>query len=635
MMWLNRYEVTMVTSGLHPVKQVNVGDIQPKRIESKIEVVSVFPIITSPLLSTVKWFEGKGSSQIKYRYLDKEFHVMSHPKTNVEVEVPLFVKMAWQSTYYKRRDEDLLDLDYYESNFDSYSDWSFGVHQRQLESLFQYIPENLKIVAPGDGWGVAKASTKKHTVLSTDLVRGIDFTESIEQTLDRLMKDDVLVLSYVWNLISWETKTRIMSLGNPIVIVDSYPYLQGFLRVGEGIFVMKAVPWFPTSGLNFTPEGFHEQSLAFTENLLNIETRSTVITTNAYHYHKVMRPLAKESKHGTVICSTIEEAMKTRSYLPYLAPIGKFYSEPWDTSLDPSTSWATRQIYRLPREGNHDVIRNVRRKSHWHIDRDFFYFCFSFPTVITFKQKKATVVTDFTISVIDTEETAKFKFTLMTITKNHLMWKANRLEPVIWKRTPFSEWCAYLYLNETGHSERGWKRALFDNPVISKPVLSDWEEHVLSHSLILTTIIPMFSNDLAFDDDWWTHQQCEVEIKDHGVMLFPTSTSLDTLETLLVSLYGKRAQASTTGTLWEAMVDYGWKVPVKVSLFEMSRDPPNQAVYNVPVQDEEEEKEDDDEPQFDWSRSPTVDMIKDVLSSWSPKSSSSSSAYVGDKSDNG
>jgi len=246
------------------------------------------------------------------------------------------------------------------------------LHQKQAQSILHYIPTNQRVVAPGDGWGVVKGASKKHVILSTDLVRGVDHTESVEQTLDRMVKGDVLILSYVWNLLTMETRQRISLLLNEVIIIDAYPYLNGFFRVGEGIFTKSIYPWFPNTGLDFTPEGFHEQALAFSENLLNIETRSGLVKTNAYQYHKTMRPFAKESKFGTVICSTIEEAMLHRKLLPYLAPIGRYYSEPWDTEVGPQVSWTTRQLYRLPRESNEQVIRYIRKKSHWCLDKDFF-----------------------------------------------------------------------------------------------------------------------------------------------------------------------------------------------------------------------------------------------------------------------
>jgi hypothetical protein len=560
------------------VKEIVVGAIQPQKVEMRMEHIQVFPVISSPLLSTVKWFRGKGSVQQKFSYLGQfEYQVCSHPKSTEEVFVPEEVKLTWQSTYYQRKgDEDLLDLDYYESNFSSYTEWSFVTHQRQVASLLEYVPESLRIVAPGDGWGVAYAACTKHKVLSTDIVRGIHHTESVEKTLDRLQEGDVLVLSYLWGMLTSEVHERVLSLKIPVILIDSYPFLHGFLRIGEGVFTVGTHDWFTEAGLSVTPEGFHEQTVAFTENLLNIEVRSNLVKTNAYAYHKAMRPLAKETKTGVVICSTIAEAIAYRKYLPYLAPIGKFYSEPWDTAVDMSTSWAIRHLYKIPVEGNQEAIKFIRKKAHWHQTQEFFFFCFSFPTIVKIKYTKMTKVVDVEISVADADP-LDTHFRLVAVTKSHLMWKSNRIEPVVWKRTLFSQWCAYLYLHETDRSDRGWRRALFDKGSAKKPEMTPWEEHIISCRLQDEEFVPKFSNGLSFDDDWWTHQQCEIEIVPHGVMLFPTTVSVDTVESMLMSLYGQEARASTTGVLADIMKERGWKTPVRVTL----HDPPKEILESA------------------------------------------------------
>jgi hypothetical protein len=224
------------------------------------------------------------------------------------------------------------------------------------------------------------------------------------------------------------------------------------------------------------------------------------------------------------------------------------------------------------------VIRHIRKKSHWYVDHSFFYFCFSFPTLVVIKETTGQAKIDLTISVSDDfepESSSPVLFRLIAVTKSHLMWKASKIEPIVWKRTEFSQWCAYLYLNETGNSEKGWKRALFDAPNTLEPDLSDWEKEVVSFPIDFKSVMPMFGNGLAFDDDWWTHQQCEVSVLGHGVMLFPTSTEIVTVESMLMSLYGKEARASSTGYLWEVMKERGWRSPLSVTLHDIVKIDPD------------------------------------------------------------
>jgi len=571
--WLNQYKTVKVEDGY----QLQVGSVQPICPAQEVEIFKVFPIITSPILSQVQWFEGEGPVKQKFYHMTVEYWIMSKPKTTKKMSVPKEVQQAWQSTYYQRKGvTDLLSLDYYEENFSAYTDWSFELHEKQIKSVLRDLPRGRRVVAPGDGWGVVKSALKEYNVISTDIVRGQDFTEEVEATLARVQADDLLVLSYLWNLLSPDTKTKVMELPCEVVIIDAYPFLQGWHRVGEGIFINKKVPWISFMGLSITPEGYHEQALAFSENLLRLEFPSDSVKTNAYYYYKAMRPLAPFSRHGPAICSTIEEAVKARSPA-YLAPIGKLYSEPILTSVTVDTSWSIRTVYKIPVDQVTGYIRDqIRQRSHWYDTGAFFLFCFSFPTVVNFKIKTPTRMLDYSISVTKKEEEVKdAKFTLTSVTKNHLIWKSYKVEPIVWKRTPFSQWCAYQYLSEDyGRSARGWKKAIFGAAEVVRPEMTEWEEEVLSYPMSVDTLVPVPRfGPMRFDDDWWTHQQCEVEIIGMGVMLFPTDTTLQALETTLTDMYGMHPEFDVEGKdLTEIMIKYGWQCPISVNLVKIERE---------------------------------------------------------------
>jgi hypothetical protein len=547
-------------------------EITPQPYSRVSKFIDVFPVVSTPLLNDVRWFEGKGSVVSSFSYLDLVYRVVTSPKSTQMVDVPLQVKLSWQSTYYTVKGEvDLLDLDYYENNFESYTEWSFQVHRRQAEALASLIPSQFRIVAPGDGWGVMKAAASRHVVLSTDIVLGVDHTESISVTLDRLEKNDVLVLSYVWNVISSDDKVRILNLHTPVIVIDAFPFLYGFTRIGEGVFSKFKHSWFPTSGLIGTPEGFYEQVVHFTENLLLISTRSPKVKTNAYHYHKALRPFAQDSKKGSIICSTIDEALLYVSEKPYLAPIGKYFSSVEDTSIDVGREWSTRCVYRISALESKYILHQIRHKSHWCFDKDFFYFCFSFPTSIRFKVRTGTSVVDLLVHVREDVDHVS-SFYLSAVTPDHLMWKGPTLEPIVWKRTKFSDWCAYLFLSNSQKSKKGWKKAIFNTYSVSKPDLSEWEEYIISHKLDEKGV-PSFSDvGLSFDDLWWTHQQCEINVQGKGVLLVPTFRTVDYVEETCRNMYGQMATATDTGHLVDVMKRKGWRVPVSVFLTTLKPD---------------------------------------------------------------
>ena len=101
-MWLQKYQIEKIETEDGIVTSISVGSIQPIKAEPRKEVVSVYPVIPGPLLSSVRWFKGKGSVISRYSVDGKEYQIMSHPHSPEHVEVPQQVKIAWQSTYYKR-----------------------------------------------------------------------------------------------------------------------------------------------------------------------------------------------------------------------------------------------------------------------------------------------------------------------------------------------------------------------------------------------------------------------------------------------------------------------------------------------------------------------------------------------------
>jgi len=323
--------------------------------------VPLFPVVSGPHLTDVQWFVGCGSVQESYPYGDMFFDIMT-ASTGVlnTADVPVDVQRSWQNFYFKPVAAALLDVDYYQENSLNYSSWSFDVHSKQVAKVVLAIPRHYRLVAPGDGWGVVK-KVAPHKVYSTDIVKGIDATESFSSTFDKLQPGDVLVLSYLWSLLSPKDQELVLSWDGPIVLIDSQPRIMGFSTDGEGLFSRNCDDWFLHT---ITPEGYHEQTILYSENLLRLPCVSPLVQTSAYLYLITHRPLVPRSSDGTVVCSNVVEALRVKDKCsPYLAPIGKIWNDTTPTSCELGVQWETRRVYSLP--DNCPNIKVIEKYSYW------------------------------------------------------------------------------------------------------------------------------------------------------------------------------------------------------------------------------------------------------------------------------
>lgn len=433
--------------------------------------VPLFPVVTGPMLTDVKWFVGKGSVKESYPYGTVFFDIMTQSTGQLVSEVvPIEVQRSWQNFYFKPVAAALLDVDYYQEHSLNYSAWSFEVHSKQVAKVVTAIPRHYRLVAPGDGWGVVK-KVAPHRVYSTDIVKGIDATEPFSVTFEKLQPGDVLVLSYLWSLLSVSDQQQVLSWDGPVVVIDSQPRIMGFSTDGEGLFSKNCDDWFLHT---ITPEGYHEQTILFSENLLRIAVVSPKVQTSAYLYLITHRPLISRSVDGAVVCSNLAEAVRVKGECdPYLAPIGKVWRETVPTSCEMGVRWQTRKVYSLPLESPY--IKTIEKYSYWTKRGDLFLFCFSFPTHIRFAKTTLTHFQQFSIKVSEDGEGFKEYPYLTEVTPDAFVWKfadGNK----IWRRTPVS--CALLWniMHEHhGRSHRGWRRA---TGVISEPVLDAIDQKV-------------------------------------------------------------------------------------------------------------------------------------------------------------
>lgn len=420
-----------------------------------------FPVITGPLVSDVKWFSGTGETLATFPCGNVRYNITSRSDGVSAEAPPSEVVLAWRNSYFKSGSVKLLSQDYYINESLSYGAWSFSIHATQVAKIAYYIPDDVTIIAPGDGWGVVKR-TVKQKVISTDIYRGIDYTEDVVSTLKRidLLPDKskcVVVLSYLWGLLKTEERKCVLELTCPVIIVDSIPRIMDFATKGEGV-LCRNCDWFPEQGLFTTPEGFHEQSLYYSENLLRLESISTRIQSSAYLYLITHRPFVKrDDRQGTIVCSTLSEYMLVRheGTSPYLAPIGRKVNNIIDADVYPGVNYATRQVYCT---NNRHYYSFIQQNSHWTLENDMLYFCFSMPSYF----RVVDANNDFQVRVIETEnlETLERLPRLVEITPDVLIWRTKR-GIVSWIRSVMTVNLAkHLLEKEAAFSKRGWKRAL-------------------------------------------------------------------------------------------------------------------------------------------------------------------------------
>jgi len=446
--------------------------------------VSLYPVVNGPSLSDVQWLRGAGSIKESYPFGNVYYDIMTErvlPAVVSQIVPPIEVQRAWQNFYFKPVPIDLLDVDYYMENSLNYSSWSFGLHTKQVASVLSSVPKFYRLVAPGDGWGVVKKMAS-HRVYSTDIVHGVDATETFTETFFKLQPGDVLVLSYLWSLLDPADQALVLGWEGPIVLIDSQPRIMGFTTVGQGVFSRNCDEWF--SGM-ITPEGYHEQSVLYTENLLRIEEVSTQVQTSAYLYLITHRPLIPRTLNGVIVCSNLAEALKVGiARTPYLAPIGKRWDKVVPAVCELGVKWQTRTVYSLPKESPY--VKFIQKWSYWGMDTEFFYFCFSFVTNVRFALSSRSKVHNFSISVLDEDTWNRSYPYLLEVTPTDFVWATSRGH-VKWKRTQLS--CALLWhvLDENvGSSARGWKRA---TGVLKQPVLDQVDQYLFDYIVDLPDFI--------------------------------------------------------------------------------------------------------------------------------------------------
>jgi len=370
-----------------PLREVRMKE------EKKEEVIYVFFVSSGPLSSQVKSFQGDPQS-VQYRLMVEErlWAVCSRfLAPAIGIESPISLRVTWlQATYKVAEKIDFLSQDYYKVNLNSYSAWSFSIHQKQVAQALSHLPNDSVIVAPGDGIGVCASIWKgRVAVVSGDvavsqdnpLVRVESFLETVQR--GQVMGGDraVLLLSYLYSLLTEEERRSVEQWEGPIIVIDSkdFPPFPDCEHIGPGVFVKNYYYEKPEITVM---EGMTTLApMLYSENLLRLEEIFWIEENSAVQYWHVMRPLKEKNVEGVPVVYSLSEYFRYKEIyheFPYVAVIGKIVYAEFPACFHLRTSLSTRMIYYVSEE--HEMVESLKRHAHWTVNKRRFYFCFTGPT---------------------------------------------------------------------------------------------------------------------------------------------------------------------------------------------------------------------------------------------------------------
>jgi hypothetical protein len=431
-------------------------------------VILFFPIVAGPELKDVVFLRGKDRAGPLIHYCDKKYSVAKCPLSREPQEVPLIVQLVWQRSHFQVPSKvDLLSIDYYRTNIVEYSSWSFSLHVRQVRTIVEHIPTKFRLVAPGDGWGVVKRAATRHEVLSTDPSVLVDYQEVLSDTLKRLRPNDILILGYLWSLLTEGERQQVLSQQVPVILIDSRPFISPFHCVGLGLFELRCPPhWFSGSEV---PEGFHEPLVLYTENLLRIPKVSDRCMSAAYKYWCTHRVFGEVSEDGDVVCSLLEEAVRFLSYRPFLTSIGRHINIPIKTSVGiGNVQLSSRLVYFV--EESSFVVEQIKQRAQWTYANGNFYFCFSFPTTFFIQSRTRDMYCSYKVEVDEIPPLRVYSLELESITplSFYISQYGGTLIPVT--RSPLVDLIFFdLLVGGEMVCLRGWQLSM-----VGKASKSDW-----------------------------------------------------------------------------------------------------------------------------------------------------------------
>jgi len=364
--------------------EVNLTDDERVKLEPrKQETVVSFAVVCEP------------GSPGKFQYYEGQGHVLARvTEANVvyewrETATPLILmrdvpKHIMEKCVDDGTVPDYLNAQYYSRSMMQYGLRTHDLHVKQMALVLKYVPHERQVYAPGDGLGVVK--TVRQSAYSADPVvhawtrQGVK-KESFMQTFQNMVHVSplpVLVLSYLWNILSADEREKVRNYPGPIVVVDNAFTTSdlAWQARAEGVYV-REFPW-PTPYIP-TIEGFDRRStLLFSENVIRSGEVGGIGRTA--DYIRFVSPFLKTDvvKVRDTMQSLIEEPINDA----YYAPIGRTINIRTDIVpyLYGKTKIIERTIYFVTTQEQYDYVHRKIRPDQYakmKIESNWYY-CFVF-----------------------------------------------------------------------------------------------------------------------------------------------------------------------------------------------------------------------------------------------------------------
>lgn len=298
------------------------------------------------------------------------WHFCSKADGQVALDVPIEIKAMWLQMQYKAaHEQNFLSQAYYAQSLESYSLWSLPLHGKQVAQVLAVLPPTAHVVVPGDGLGVvARQWAGQMTVGDAYVTKHSHPQIRRESFMDTMVRGQkagrVLILSYVYSLMSADERHMVEMWDGPVFIIDvkdSSP-LSHLLHLGPGVF--GSMPGIRSTPFTVVEKNTAMHTVQFSENLLRFPSIRTKTMSPSVLYWRGMRPYGDwTDPEGQLVVHDLQEYVALLSKGEdltgmYLASIGKVLEGVDEVSFDVAVSLQVREVYAVHlSHGMADLVR--------------------------------------------------------------------------------------------------------------------------------------------------------------------------------------------------------------------------------------------------------------------------------------
>jgi len=395
------------------------------------------------------------------------------PKEKEEIQVPDSLKSMWLRTQFKPAIvQDFLSEHFYQLSMSSYAAWSYSLHRAQVREALQGLTSDYTVVAPGDGIGVVHdLCSGRVPVVSGDSVKA-QFTSSgvlQESFLETMMRGracqkPVLVLSYVYSLMTEEERMYVRDWDCPVFVIDSRDTLPdtGFEHLGPGLYG-RAIPKSWPVGMKKVEGPVGHEMVLYSENLLSLPSIFHERENPSVVYWKRMRPFANSNDlEAPVVVHDLQELVDLGYVDPqetviYLASIGQIYVGADQISIPLKATFQERIVYQIHRSSPY--VKVLKNRAQYAFTEDQFLFVFplssKFPTGGIIAEEG--IETKFQFSIVKQAKQVRPYDLRAKVGQRLVVQTPSGI--VYWNMScPFNKYLIFMYFSVFGRP--GWKLLL-------------------------------------------------------------------------------------------------------------------------------------------------------------------------------